>query len=316
MKKYIITGFLIWATVFAFGQADSLPGNDLEVSVPHSDPEITSGSYDVSGHDENVFLCNWHLHQTFVYWEDKIDINVPRKLCLLQPGEEFCLPVYGKLWSVFKKSHNGLDVNLKTGDTIRSVFDGRVRYAEYNKGGFGNLVIVRHKNGLETYYAHFSKLMVKPGQDVKAGEVIGLGGSTGRSKGPHLHFEVRFHDVPLEPFSFIDFTNKKLKTTELDLDATVFEPWNHGIVQASVDSINTLVSGNVYVSKPVTHTGTIGTGQGNTHSGSGTSYYTVRRGDSLYKIANKYHTTVNKLCQLNKMKSSDHLAVGRKLRVK
>ena len=94
--------------------------------------------------------------------------------------KEFVCPVPGIVTSRYGyrkgRYHNGTDLNLRTGDTVVAAFSGRVRYAKWNDGGFGNLVIIRHHNGLETFYAHLSKHLVAPDQEVKAGEPIGLGG--------------------------------------------------------------------------------------------------------------------------------------------
>jgi hypothetical protein len=110
------------------------------------------------------------------------------------------------------RNHNGIDIDLETGDTVYATWSGKVRYAKYNDGGYGNLVIIRHPNGLETLYAHLSKFLVYPDQDIVAGEPIGLGGNTGHSYGSHLHFEIRFYDAPMNPEEIIDFAQKGLKT--------------------------------------------------------------------------------------------------------
>ncbi len=112
----------------------------------------------------------------------------------------------------FRKSryHLGVDINLETGDSVKTCFDGKVRIAQWSKT-YGNVVVVRHSNGIETYYAHLSKLHVKVGQDVTAGDVLGLGGNTGHSHGSHLHFETRFRGQPFDPGMIIDFDRKCLK---------------------------------------------------------------------------------------------------------
>src|SRR5690554_6388594 len=107
--------------------------------------------------------------------------------------------------------HNGIDINLNTGDTVVAAFDGKVRCSKYNKSGFSNLVVIRHYNGLETFYAHLSELIVVPNQWVKAGDPIGLGGNTGLSYRAQLHFETCFYDAPLNPEEIIDFKNKKIR---------------------------------------------------------------------------------------------------------
>jgi murein DD-endopeptidase MepM/ murein hydrolase activator NlpD len=170
-----------------------------------------------------------------------------------------------------------MDLSLKKGDTVRAAFDGVVRYAKYNRGGFGNLVILRHYNGLETYYAHLSKLKVMTNQVVKANEVIGLGGSTGRSRAPHLHFEVRFKDVPLDPQRMIDFDNNRLISAMFPITKNVFYPSD-------------------YDGKAV--------------------YYRIRSGDTLARIAKRCHTSVREICAINKIKTNTVLRAGRSLRVK
>jgi len=106
--------------------------------------------------------------------------------------------------------HLGVDINLETGDSVKTCFDGKVRIAQYSKT-YGNVVVVRHPNGIETYYAHLSKIHVKPGQEVSAGDVLGLGGNTGHSHGSHLHFETRFRGQPFDPNMIIDFNKKCLR---------------------------------------------------------------------------------------------------------
>ncbi len=112
----------------------------------------------------------------------------------------------------FRKSryHLGVDIDLETGDSVKTCFDGRVRIAQWSKT-YGNVVVVRHPNGIETYYAHLSKINVKPGDDVTAGDLLGLGGNTGHSHGSHLHFETRFRGQPFDPSMIIDFDRKCLK---------------------------------------------------------------------------------------------------------
>ncbi|MBK6833417.1 MAG: M23 family metallopeptidase [Bacteroidetes bacterium] len=118
----------------------------------------------------------------------------------------FTVPCKGGVTSDFgwrrRRPHYGTDIDLETGDTVVAAFDGRVRIAKFNNGGYGNCVVIRHNNGLETVYAHLSKLLVEPGQEVASGTVIGLGGNTGHSFGSHLHFEVRFLGKPVDTGRF------------------------------------------------------------------------------------------------------------------
>lgn len=148
---------------------------------------------------EQLMSINWNENKTFSNQfnlslaEDSIKINI----------SEYVPPVVGKPSSNFKirwgKWHKGIDYALPIGSEVKAAFDGVVRYSKYNYGGYGELMILRHYNGLETYYAHLSKRMFKSGDIVKAGEVIALSGNTGHSTGPHLHFEIRILDNAFDP---------------------------------------------------------------------------------------------------------------------
>lgn len=179
--------------------------------------------------------------------------------------------------------HKGIDIPLKVGEDIVAAFDGKVRYAAYNSGGFGNLIIIRHPNGLETYYAHLSKLKVKEDQIVKAGQVIGLGGSTGQSYTPHLHFEVRYHDVAIDPEKIFDTENYCLRK--------------------EIALVDDLLRQQDSPKKPI-----------QTHR-EGEEVYAIRSGDTLSKIAARYGTTVEDLCQKNGISKSAILRVGQKIRI-
>ena len=108
----------------------------------------------------------------------------------------------------FRRYHKGLDIKVYTGDTIVAAFEGKVRIVGYEASGYGNYVVIRHKNGLETIYGHLSKSIAQIGEVVKAGQLIGLGGNTGRSFGSHLHFETRFLGIAIDPTLLFDFPNQ------------------------------------------------------------------------------------------------------------
>lgn len=228
---------------------------------------------------------------------------------------EFKMPVPGAVTSPYGfrkgRNHNGVDMSLKTGDTIYAVWSGKIRYAKYNDGGFGNLVIIRHHNGLETLSAHLSKFLVFPDQDVVAGEPIGLGGSTGRSSGPHLHFEIRFYEAPINPEFLIDFESKKLRQQNLFVHKSLFLPGLKPIesfddsylteLPQTNDSLSIelpIIKPPVIIQKPKI------------------KYYRVKSGDTLTEIANRNNTTVSKLCQLNGIKPTSIIQLGKSLRIK
>lgn len=103
-------------------------------------------------------------------------------------------PISGKFGDVssdWPRGHAGLDFNGDYGDPVFAATDGKVTYATYNEGGYGNLVMIMRKDGTQTRYAHLSKILVKQGQRVHAGDRIGKIGATGAAFGAHLHFEVR-----------------------------------------------------------------------------------------------------------------------------
>ena len=236
---------------------------------------------------------------------------------------DFCFPmrkikVNSRYGPRSGRYHNGIDLALSIGDTIFAMFSGKVRYAKYNDGGFGNLVILRHYNGLETFYAHLSKFLVAPNQEVKVGDPIGLGGNTGRSTGPHLHMEVRFYDAAINPEEIIDFDHNILRKENLFLHRALFRPGakpsgefevlsadqyalqNNGISTSAIEQV-AIVSAPVV--KPVIKT-------------SQKRYYQIKSGDTLTRIAAKYGTTVSVLCKLNGLSPSSTLTIGKNLRVK
>lgn len=210
---------------------------------------------------------------------------------------DFVMPWNGVVTSRYGyrkgRYHNGIDINLTTGDTVVAAFSGKVRYARYNDAGFGNLVIIRHYNGLETFYAHLSKHLVVPNQEVKAGQPIGLGGNTGRSFGAHLHFETRFYDAPINPEEIIDFTNQELKDENLFIHSGLFRPGAAVANDSGPVAPPTLTSPS---NKP--------------------KYHKVRSGDTLGAIARKYGTTISRICQLNGIRPTTTLQIGKSLKVR
>jgi murein DD-endopeptidase MepM/ murein hydrolase activator NlpD len=181
--------------------------------------------------------------------------------------------------------HYGTDLDLSTGDSVLAAFDGIVRISKWDGSGYGNYVVVRHYNGLETLYGHFSKPLVQVGQYVKAGQVVGLGGSTGRSTGPHLHYEVRYQGNPINPEDLYDFQESILRETDFEITAALF---------------NYLHDTKKRTSPPVRRS----------------VYHKVRRGESLYSISRKYGLSVKQLASMNGMSQKSKLQIGKNLRVK
>ncbi|MCB9193679.1 MAG: peptidoglycan DD-metalloendopeptidase family protein [Flavobacteriales bacterium] len=207
------------------------------------------------------------------------DTTLMLRLVEQEQGCGFVMPIHGVLTSRFGwregRSHNGVDIDLEVWDPVHCAFPGVVRFAGVF-GGFGRLVVVRHNNGLETFYAHLHRFKVKVGDMVDAGTVVGLGGSSGHSTGSHLHFEVRYRGVPVDPARLID-----LSTGELLCDTLVLR------------KVRT-----TYAAYP-----------------KGTRFHTVRKGDHLYGIAESYGTSIQALCALNGIDRRTLLHVGQQLLV-
>lgn len=206
---------------------------------------------------------------------------------LLKNQEKFCFPVknvktspYGWRW---ERPHRGVDIRLKTGDPVHAAFNGVVRIAR-PMGGYGNLVVIRHYNGLETVYGHLSQIKVKPLQVVAAGQVIGLGGSTGHSTGPHLHFEVRFQYEAFDPEWILDFSNYSLRTRRLYLDKTYF-----GIRKPRAgENLNYKADKSIVPEE-----------QAKPKQPAKPVYAAIKKGESLESFAKRNYTTVDKLNTLN-----------------
>ncbi|MBO4447427.1 MAG: peptidoglycan DD-metalloendopeptidase family protein, partial [Bacteroidales bacterium] len=224
--------------------------------------------------------------------------KMPVTLTLVDSVSRFVMPCESFLRSKYgprrRRFHAGVDLPYPTGTPVKSVFDGQVRYASYNAGGYGFLVVVRHLNGLETYYGHLSGFNCKPGDWVRAGDVIAFGGSTGRSTGPHLHFETRYRGHPFDPQWVIDFEKKQLRADTLFLRRDYLDRGlPYGKYSSGKGGTSTAASGEV---QPL--------------------YHTVRNGDTLSGIAKKYHTTVKAVCRLNGIKETTVLRLGKRLRVR
>ncbi|MBK6754847.1 MAG: peptidoglycan DD-metalloendopeptidase family protein [Flavobacteriales bacterium] len=169
--------------------------------------------------------CDWNTSSIFGH-HDQNAAMAPVDLDLSHAACDHAMPICGKVNSPFGprhgRMHYGVDLDLETGDAVVAAFAGMVRIARYHKS-FGNVVVIRHPNGLETLYGHLSRLSVDVGEMVEAGERIGLGGSTGRSTGSHLHFEVRYLGRPIDPAMVYDIPEGELVSRQLHLSAKSFE---------------------------------------------------------------------------------------------
>lgn len=209
----------------------------------------------------------------------------------------------------FRRMHKGVDLKLNIGDTIRAAFDGKVRIVR-NQGarkGYGKYIVIRHTNQLETVYGHLSEWLVEPDQYVKAGEPIALGGNTGRSTGPHLHFETRYMGYAINPCAIFDFANQTTHTDTYTFSKSTYQNARNFSPAANSEYAKEYMKKNP--PKPYVRN------SGST-KGAGSSTYRVRKGDSLSKIASRNGTTVARLCRLNGLKTTSKLQVGQKIKLR
>lgn len=219
-------------------------------------------------------------------------------------------PVLGRVTSNFgprrRNFHNGIDLSVRVGDTIRAAFTGKVRLRSYNKRGYGYYVVVRHQEGIETLYAHLSKILVNPNQYVKAGDPIALGGNTGRSTGPHLHFETRVYGNPINPaklYSFEDYVPLYKK---------------YFVVKSKTFEERIRYSGGSYYGVKATNVPVLEnkkSGSYNKGEYSSIKFHVVEKGESLYQIAKDNSMTVNQLCKLNNISQKTSIKPGQRLRL-
>ena len=180
--------------------------------------------------DETVFTSDWDTTKIQVYKTELKDLPISMVIDLVDSLKSYHYPHKGRVTSKYgprrRRIHQGTDIDLETGEPIYATFDGRVRITTYVRYGYGNLVVIRHDNGLETYYAHLSEINVKPNQWVTAGQVIGKGGNTGRSTGSHLHYEIRYKGQTFDPERLIDFSTGTLRRETFLLKRTYFSPYS------------------------------------------------------------------------------------------
>jgi len=287
----------IYAMIDSLFQLDTIPYNLLNplnlYVVLHPKELETSPTYSFVNRDSSFYPA----HAYYNRWNSRVAWDYPGSiskndsievLLLKENKDEYHHPIgvktlrryFGWVTSPFGwrdgRAHNGVDLELHHWDSIYCMFPGKIRMAR-TYSDYGKVVVVRHNNGLETLYAHMSKTAVKEGQVVKAGALLGHGGQTGNATGTHLHLEMRFKGLPINPAHIVSFKNK-----EVHADTLVLKKMKHS-----------------YIAFPI-----------------GTEFHTVKRGEYPSKVAKRYGITTEKLCQMNEITRKTRLSVGQKLRVK
>lgn len=230
------------------------------------------------------YFSNWDTKKVNIYNFDfkEFKDSLVVKLYDEQLGQYWKMPLtdvlvnsrFGPRWG---RMHGGVDLDLNTGDAVYTAFDGIIRVKGYDRYGYGYYYVVRHKNGLETLYGHLSKHVMEVGDEVLAGDLLGKGGSTGRSTGPHLHYELRYKGLVFDPEIVYDFDKSLLTKQELLINKALF---------------------------------------GHIAKASAAAYHRVKRGENLGSIARRYGVSVSTITRLNGISSRSILRIGQSLRVK
>ncbi|WP_340113612.1 peptidoglycan DD-metalloendopeptidase family protein [Maribellus mangrovi] len=181
------------------------------------------------------------------------------------------------------RMHYGTDIKMAKGDTVHAVQDGYLTRSGWGSG-FGNIIIIQHDNNIETYYAHLSKFLKTKGEWVKKGEPIALAGSTGRARGPHLHFEMHEDGRAFDPELVYDFNQQQVRPIAQNFETLVAL---HRTLKPQGYSTNLAVP----------------------------EYYKVRSGDSLWVISRRYKTPIREICRLNNISENTVLQIGQPLKM-
>ena len=258
-------------------------------------------SYDSPSADLYDDWDNIHAHSRVAQMPDSFRISL----------KNFCMPTtsrvltsnFGARWG---RQHKGLDIKVYIGDTIRAAFGGKVRVVRYEGKGYGKYVVIRHDNGLETYYAHMSKQLVEEDQEVRAGDPIGLGGNTGRSTGSHLHFETRLCGVALNPALMFDFRNQDVVD-----DYYMFHKSSYQRESTVATRLRGVGGGTINTEGEDVELATAAPAANYTQE---SRFHKVKKGETLYSIAKRRGTSVDAIMKLNHLKKNTKLKAGQILK--
>lgn len=289
LQKNLVILFLFIFTYYVYSEKRTTPLNDFKRVVALKDSgnifqEMLKDKSDdlMENHPaEDIYNNIWTSERLNPYkmpidsLSDSVRINL----------SNFHIPVKGAITSEFGprryRFHFGIDLRLNIGDSVLAAFSGKIRIIDYESHGYGHYVVIRHNNGLETVYGHLSQVIVELNQTVKAGQLIALGGNTGHSTGPHLHFETRYIGNAINPASLINFDNGKIITENYLL--TKKKTFNYR------NEVKTLKLAK---------------------------YHTVRKGENLGNIAFRNGTSIKSICKLNGIKQKTIIRPGQRLRVR
>lgn len=293
---------------------------DIQDTLQTSDPRINmiiyaNGTWEYRKNYEtpavdSVMREDWIENSIMPYRVERDSLPYRITLWLADSLERFCcpceVPVFSKFGVRHGRNHNGVDLPSPTGTPTYSAFAGKVRFSSTSKG-YGNLIIIRHANGLETYYGHLSKRDVEVGDWVDAGQQIGLIGSTGRSTGPHLHFETRYKGFAFDPQWIIDFEEGELRKGVFVLKKRFLTNSSRYTPESLEEEESIMLTEEQERAEE----------ERLRKEAEAMRWHTVKSGDTLSKIARNNGTSINAICKLNQgLTPSTTLKIGRKLRVR
>lgn len=280
--------------------------SDME-DVEFTDKEFIQETYQIPGYSlydkywDTEHICSRHLSIPFE--------GNPLRIILIQSNNNpFFFPIAGNytvltMYGETKNSfHPGVDIAIRQGSPVKCCFDGVVRMARIY-GDYGMVVVVRHYNGLETVYANLGKIMVKPGQILQAGDIIGASGKAQKTGVEQLHFETRFMNECFNPAMIIDFDYMELKDNTLILNETDLAVQEERKEEIKIEEKKKEVQENKTEEKTQENKGKA-------------EYHIVKAGETMYRISIQYHIPLAKLLQMNNMKETDVIDIGQRIRVK
>lgn len=228
--------------------------------------------------------------------------------------ETYAMPIDGPLVVTSRYGwrdgtlHRGIDIDLKTGDEVYALLDGKVRYVK-SHAGHGRTVVIRHKNGLETVYAHLSTQLVIENEVVEKGQVIGKGGTTGNARGSHLHLEVRYQGKTINPEYFFDFSKTdKVRSLVTTVDRDHLDPKRYSSLKKAI-----FFARNKNNSKQSTSYLERHAQSDDKQTYDDSNPYVIQAGDTLYSLSIKHGHSLAELCQYNSIKDAFSIKIGQKV---
>lgn len=315
---FSVSGTMAFAQQLITEPAGGMDENEMEAEANMLPVSTSAIPASINNPLLNKYYKSWDTLSVRRYSEVPIIIDEAISLPLFNDNSTgFVMPVEGTFLSPFgsrgRRVHAGVDIKLEAGDPVGAAFDGVVRMAR-RYSGYGNCVVVRHFNGLETLYGHLSKIKVKVNQQVKAGDIIGLGGHTGHASCNHLHFETRFQGKAFNPKQLINFDNYSLVSDTFTITKTTYGLSRDYLPSILTSDINADYKNDKTDLKAESSKSL--KSSKSSKSSKSKKFHTIKSGDTLSAVSRKYGVTVKQLCSINGIKPSKTLQLGTKIRVK